>query len=86
MYCNEDMIRYTEVWAKIHAKPADCGFILRYPEGMEQVTGCGCDPWHIRNAGFPELAHKIEASGAWEEDCEYTDYQWWLGRTENWGY
>ena len=181
VYCNEDMIKYPEVWAKIHAKLADYGFILRYPEGMEHVTGYGYEPWHIRYVGSAELAHEIEASGktlegflgaavdtvvvpelgesalytaeelteaavqvkcrfafwkgcelhslryagdecnseenlkwaneinpdagytqvaefitdfhspveaygAWEEDREYTDYQWWLGRTDDCGW
>ena len=181
VYYNEDMIRYPDVWAKIHAKLADYGFILRYPEGMEHVTGYGYEPWHIRYVGSPELAHEIESSGktfeaflgaandtvvipdlgestlytaeelteaavqvkcrfafwkgcelhslryagdecnteenlkwanelnpdagytqvaefiadfhspvepygAWEQDREYTDYQWWLGRTENGGW
>ncbi len=27
-----------------------------------------------------------EAAGAWEPDREYTDWQWWLGRTENGGW
>ena len=35
----------------------------------------------------------VEGGGAWEEDTEYTDWQWWLARTEDdgwdlltWGY
>ena len=35
----------------------------------------------------------VEAAGAWDPDQEYTDYQWWLGLTEDgswevvtWGY
>ena len=181
VYYNEDMIQYPDVWARIHAKLADYGFILRYTEGMEHVTGYGYEPWHIRYVGSAELAHEIEASGktleaflgaandtvvipqlgesklyteeelteaavqvkcrfafwtgcelhslryagdecnseenlkwaneispdagyvevaefltdfhspveaygAWEEDREYTDYQWWLGRTEDGGW
>ena len=29
----------------------------------------------------PEFAY-----GAWEENIEYTDYQWWLARTANGGW
>ena len=181
VYYNEDMIQHPEIWAKIHSKLADYGFILRYPEGMEHVTGYGYEPWHIRYVGSPELAHAVESSGktfeaflgavndtvvvpdlgksalytaeelteaavqvkcrfafwkgcelhslryagdecnteenlkwanelnpdagytqvaefitdfhspleaygAWNEDFEYTDYQWWLGRTEDGGW
>ncbi|MBR3309815.1 MAG: M15 family metallopeptidase [Lachnospiraceae bacterium] len=45
---NEDMVQYPEIWAKIHAKLADHGFILRYLEGREHLTGYGYEPWHIR--------------------------------------
>ena len=63
VYYNEDMIRYPGVWAKIHAKLADHGFILRYPEDMEHVTGYGYEPWHIRYVGSADTARRIEASG-----------------------
>lgn len=29
------------------------GFIQRYPEGKEAVTGIGCEPWHFRYVGVP---------------------------------
>ena len=187
VYLNEDMDQYPEIWAKIHAGLSSFGFILRYPEGKEDITGYSYEPWHIRYVGaeaaeeiaslgitleeylgkVPETAVKIdygtsglftkqemdeaillvkksvaswegcelhtvtyagdenvteenvswlnslnggaeyveciefltdfhspvEAYGAWEADTEYTDYQWWLGRTEggswvlvSWGY
>lgn len=38
------------------------GFILRYPEGKEQVTGYMYEPWHYRYVGV-ENAEKIYASG-----------------------
>ncbi len=28
----------------------------------------------------------VDAYGAWAEDMEYTDYQWWLARTEDGGW
>ncbi|MCJ7690545.1 MAG: M15 family metallopeptidase [Clostridiaceae bacterium] len=37
------------------------GFILRYPEGKEQITGYAYEPWHIRYVGVKgakEIAHK----------------------------
>lgn len=49
-----------DVWAKIHAKLADCGFILRYPQGKEAVTGYAYEPWHIRYVGV-ETAREITA-------------------------
>ena len=63
VYLNEDMVKYTDVWAKIHAKLADYGFILRYLEGKEAITGYGYEPWHIRYVGSPEIAKEITDKG-----------------------
>lgn len=38
------------------------GFILRYPEGKEPITGYMFEPWHYRYVGV-ENAAKIYASG-----------------------
>lgn len=32
---------------------ADYGFIQRYEEGKEPITGIACEPWHFRYVGFP---------------------------------
>ena len=61
VYYNEDMVRYPEIWEKIHAKLADYGFILRYPEGKEHITGYGYEPWHIRYLNSVEAAREIMA-------------------------
>ena len=34
------------------------GFILRYPEGKEDITGYNYEPWHIRYVG-KDVAKKI---------------------------
>ena len=180
VYYNEDMVQYPEIWEKIHGKLADYGFILRYLEGREHITGYGYEPWHIRylddqaiaaeitdgwltleeylaGAKAPEVEidygdsaiftmedldeaivqikckfaffgcelHSLtyagddannaenlawmneldegknytqvceflsdfhtpaDAGGAWEPDMEYTDWQWWLARTEDGGW
>lgn len=191
VYYNEDMEKeeYKGLWDTIHNKLADYGFILRYLEGKEHVTGYRYEPWHIRyiddadtakeimsqpgmtleeylagglapevaidlgnseiysedelydamlavkckfaswegcelhsltyagdeacneenlawlnsleeGAGYTKAAEflsdfhsPVEGGGAWEPDEEYTDYQWWLVRTEDdgwdivsWGY
>ncbi|MFC3041652.1 D-alanyl-D-alanine carboxypeptidase family protein [Virgibacillus xinjiangensis] len=36
-------------WVKEHA--AEYGFIIRYPEGKEQITGYQYEPWHLRYVG-----------------------------------
>lgn len=49
VYYNEDLVKYPEVWKKIHARLADHGFILRYPG--EENGNLGHEPWHIRFVG-----------------------------------
>lgn len=56
---NEDMEQYPEIWEKIHAKLADYGFILRYLEGREHITGYGYEPWHIRYIDNIDTAKEI---------------------------
>jgi D-alanyl-D-alanine carboxypeptidase len=60
---NEDMIQYPEIWEVIHSKLADYGFILRYLEGKEHITGYGYEPWHIRYVDDPKIAKEITDSG-----------------------
>jgi len=60
---NEDMIQYPEIWAKIHEKLADYGFILRYLEDKEYITGYGYEPWHIRYIDNAEKAAEITGKG-----------------------
>lgn len=38
------------------------GFIVRYPEGSEEITGYAYEPWHLRYMGT-ELAGAVYASG-----------------------
>jgi D-alanyl-D-alanine carboxypeptidase len=46
------------------------GFILRYPEGKEGITGYSYEPWHFRFVGL-ETAAKIHKKGLTLE--EFTD-------------
>ena len=61
IYYNEEMIQYPDIWERIHARMADYGFILRYLEGKEHITGYGYEPWHIRYLDNPEAAKEIMA-------------------------
>ena len=38
------------------------GFIIRYPEGKENITGISYEPWHIRYVG-KEIAKQIHNKG-----------------------
>ncbi len=63
VYYNEELVQYPEIWEKIHARLADYGFILRYPDGKEQITGYGYEPWHIRYLDNADLAKEITEKG-----------------------
>ncbi|MBQ9375484.1 MAG: M15 family metallopeptidase [Ruminococcus sp.] len=60
---NDEMIKYTDIWEKIHSKLADYGFILRYLDGKEHITGYGYEPWHIRYIDDTKVAKLINDKG-----------------------
>ena len=65
---NEEMIQYPEIWATIHSKLADYGFILRYLDGEEHITGYGYEPWHIRYINDVDIAKEITDKGVTFEE------------------
>ena len=68
---NDDMIADTEDFAKIHELLPKYGFILRYLEGKEDVTGYAYEPWHLRYIDDPELDTELTSQGLTLE--EYLD-------------
>ena len=48
------------------------GFILRFPEGKEEITGIDYEPWHFRYVG-KEMAKAVFESGLCLE--EYLEKQ-----------
>ena len=61
VYYNEDMEKeeYKGIWSAIHAKLPEYGFILRYLEGEEHITGYRYEPWHIRYVDSADIAKGI---------------------------
>ncbi|SFF22499.1 D-alanyl-D-alanine carboxypeptidase [Paenibacillus catalpae] len=47
-------------WLEDHAP--EYGFIIRYPEGKDAITGYKYEPWHLRYVG-EELAQELEDKG-----------------------
>ena len=43
----------------LHRVCADYGFILRYPEGKEDITGYHYEPWHLRYLGSLRISRDI---------------------------
>ena len=56
---NDEMIAEKEIFAKVHSHLADYGFILRYMEGKESITGYSYEPWHFRYVG-KQVAKEIK--------------------------
>ena len=83
---NEDMIQYPEIWETIHSKLADYGFILRYLQDKEHITGYGYEPWHIRYVDDVNIAKEIMASGVtlegWLGEVNETDVEIDYGTSE----
>ena len=48
---NYDGFKNTEAYKWLLEHAADYGFILRYPEGKEDITGIIYEPWHYRFVG-----------------------------------
>ena len=65
-----EMIAAAEPFAKVHAHLAETGFILRYPQGAEDITGIAYEPWHLRYVG-EKAAREIAERGITLE--EYTE-------------
>ena len=63
MYENDDLMKYPEIWEKIHEKLPDYGFILRYLPGKKDITGYAYEPWHIRYIGDADVAREIMDKG-----------------------
>ena len=53
------------------AKMASYGFIERYPEGKEQITGIAPEPWHFRYVGMPHASLMEQHGFCLEEYLEY---------------
>ncbi|QAY67658.1 M15 family metallopeptidase [Paenibacillus protaetiae] len=47
-------------WLAAHA--SEYGFIIRYPEGKENITGYKYEPWHLRYVG-EDLAKELDSKG-----------------------
>lgn len=46
------------------------GFVLRYPEGKENITQIGYEPWHFRYVGFPHSMIMTDRNMVLEEYLE----------------
>ena len=56
---NSELLKEKEIFNKIHEDLKYFGFILRYPEGKEEITGYTYEPWHFRYVGI-DAANEME--------------------------
>lgn len=57
----------TEAGRELARQCADYGFIIRYPEGKEEITHTSYEPWHIRYVGAPHARVITEHGLVYEE-------------------
>ena len=67
------------IWLKEHC--VDYGFIIRYPEGKQGITGYKYESWHIRYVGV-EMAKKLRDAGIAKGDANIT-LEEYFGITSN---
>ena len=66
---SDDNFNLTEpILKRIHPYLHQFGFILRYPEGKETITGYNYEPWHIRYVGL------VPAKIIYENDLTLEEY------------
>ena len=56
---NHDMIIECEMFEKVHKDLANYGFIVRYPDWKDDITGYSYEPWHFRYIGDIDIAKEI---------------------------
>ena len=61
---------------------ADYGFIIRYPQGKENVTGIVYEPWHLRYVGAPHAELISESGMTLEEYVSALEIGQWYSHGE----
>lgn len=69
VYENDEMIADKESFSKIHEKLANYGFILRYLDGRDDITGYSYEPWHLRFINDKKVAKEIM-----DKDITFEEY------------
>lgn len=72
---NQEVCTNDQVWAWMAKFCQNYGFILRYPQGKEHITGYSYEPWHFRYVGV-KAAKIIMANGLTLEEYleDYYNY------------
>ena len=72
---NQEVCTNDQVWAWLAEYCDNYGFILRYPQGKEAITGISYEPWHFRYVGIRAAKIIMDEGLTLEEYLEiYYDY------------
>jgi len=71
---NHEMIVELWVFDKVHKKMVDYGFIVRYPDGKDSITGYSYEPRHLRYIWDVGIAKEIMEN--WLTLEEYLNNKW----------
>lgn len=71
---NHEMIVELWVFDRVHKKMVDYGFIIRYPDGKDNITWYSYEPRHLRYIWDADIAKEIMENGLTLE--EYLDKAW----------
>ena len=63
----DEGFKYTDAYKWLNENSYKYGFIIRYPEGKEDITGYPFEPWHLRYVGI-QNAKKIIKRGCTLEE------------------
>jgi len=66
---NDEMIAQRKLFSIIHKKLSKYGFILRYLENRDSITGYAYEPWHLRYVGSSKIAKEIM-----DKDITFEEY------------
>ncbi len=68
---NDELFNHVKLFKQIEPFFYKHGFILRYPEGKENITGYQYEPWHIRYIGRENSLYMIDNNiDTFEEFCK----------------
>lgn len=70
-----DSFKDTDTYAWLMEHAQEYGFILRYPEDKEDITGIMYEPWHFRYVGVEHAKKMNELNMCLEEYVEYVRSQ-----------
>ena len=69
VFDNDEMKEQKDIFSVVHSKLSDYGFILRYLDGRDDITGYAYEPWHLRYVGSKKIAKEIM-----DKDITFEEY------------